>query len=152
MDEKTLVNSNIWVYNSKPITDVPTGYIGFIYRITNIDTGRMYIGKKNFFSTVTKTKTVLLKSGTKKKKRIKVTTESDWRDYYGSSEELCLDVQKIGAESFSREILHLCKTKGELSYKEAEYQFNEKVLLSPDLYYNSWISVRVRRAHLKHLI
>jgi tyrosyl-tRNA synthetase len=119
----------------------PKKIYGFVYVIENLATGKMYIGKKFLFAS----KTRQVKG---KKKRYKA--ESDWREYYGSSESLLEDVKKYGKESFSRTILHLCVTKAECAYLEAREQFDRNVLLS-DNYYNSWISVRVRRAHLNGL-
>jgi hypothetical protein len=81
-----------------------------------------------------------------KKKRYKV--QSDWQTYYGSNEELKKDVILLGVESFSREILHLCKSKGECSYLEAKEQFHNNVMEGND-YYNTWIMVRVRKSHIK---
>ena len=73
---------------------------------------------------------------------------SDWPTYYGSSEELQKDVVLYGKDKFKREILHLCKSKGECSYVEAKEQFAHKVMESEE-YYNSWIMVRVRKSHIK---
>lgn len=132
----------MWCDQNGPVPQTaPDGYAGFVYKITNIQTGRQYIGKKLFH--FSKTKQV---KG--KKKRIKV--ESDWLDYYGSNDELLKDVEALGKENFSRVILHYCKTKGELGYLEAREQFDRRVLESDD-YYNSWIMVRVRGSHIKGL-
>jgi len=114
---------------------------GFVYEITNKDNGKKYIGKKFFWS---------VKSYQKNKKRKKKKVESDWQDYYGSSELLLEDLNKIGNEQFDRKILRLCKTKSECAYFEAKYQFDYKVLES-DEYYNSWIMVKVRKSHLNRL-
>ena len=67
--------------------------------------------------------------------------------YYGSNKELQADVDSLGTDNFSREILRLCKTKGEFAYYEAKYQFDNSVLES-DEYYNSWIQVKVHKKHL----
>lgn len=123
------------VFNSEDIND----YIGFVYIITNKSDGRKYIGKKLFWSS--KTKVI-----NKKKKRFKV--ESDWKKYYGSSDELKADVHKLGPENFDRKIIRLCKTKGECSYYEAKEQFLTDAVLSED-YYNVWMSVTVRKNHVK---
>lgn len=131
----------MWLYNNEPIEDIPEGIVGFVYLITNLTNNRKYIGKKNFY--FSKTKQV---KG--KKKRIKV--ESDWKDYYGSNKELQADVESLGKENFKREILKLCKSKGEFGYYEAKYQFENNVLESED-YYNTWIMVRVHKKHLTFL-
>ena len=107
----------------------------------------MYIGKKLAKFSKTTYKTVKLKNGTKKKKRIKGKIESDWRDYYGSNDQLNKDVDTLGKEHFTREILYYCKSKSECSYIEAREQFSRRVLESTD-YYNGHIQVRVHGSHI----
>lgn len=131
-----------WIFDKKDFTeDLIADNYGFVYRITNTITGKMYIGKKFFYSS--KTKQV---KG--KKKKFKVF--SDWPTYYGSNEELKKDVSLHGKENFKREIIHLCKSKGECGYLEAKEQFVNGVLESEN-YYNTWIMVRVRKSHIKGL-
>lgn len=124
-----------WTYQGKPILSAPDSYIGFVYLITNLLSGKQYIGKK----LLTKAKTRMVK---KRKKRSRV--ESDWATYYGSSADLLADVALLGAENFKREILRFCSSKAELSYHEAAEQFSRGVLLSKD-YYNKWISCKIRK-------
>jgi len=125
-----------WSYRGKEIQEIPEGYIGFVYIITNLQTGQKYIGKK--LAQFKKTRPPL--KGKKLKRRS--TVESDWRDYWGSSDRLNADVQALGEENFTREILYLCKSKAEMSYLEAREQFERRVLES-DEYYNGIINVRV---------
>ena len=140
-----------WIYNGNPLTEADIDdNIGFIYLITNLKTGRKYIGKKQFYASRVKITTLKLKNGTKKKKRSKVKVYNDWMEYYSSSEELKNDVKIYGSEFFERKILKLCKNKGELSYFEAKYQFEYDVLLS-DNWYNTWIFCKIRDSHIKHL-
>ena len=130
---------NPWLYNNEIIdSEVLDSYTGFVYNITNLTNNKKYIGKK------------LLKfkrSKIVKGKRKRTLIESDWKSYYGSNKELQADVELLGLHNFKREILRLCKTKGECNYHEAKLQFSLDVL--EDLnYYNSWIAVKVSRSHL----
>lgn len=137
-----------WLFESKEITVLPEDCAGFVYLITNSITGRKYIGKKLAKFKRTTYKTVKLKNGKKKRKKIKGAIESDWQTYYGSSPELSKDIELLGIENFSREILYYCKTKSECSYIEAREQFARRVLESDD-YYNGHIQVRVHGSHIK---
>jgi hypothetical protein len=136
-----------WFYNNSLVETLPDDCIGFVYIITNNTTGRKYIGKKLAKFSKTKYKTVTLKNGTKKKKKIREKIDSDWRDYYGSNDQLNKDVEQLGKENFTREILFYCKSKAECSYIEAREQFSRKVLESTD-YYNGHIQVRVHGSHI----
>lgn len=136
-----------WFYQGVEVELLPEDCIGFVYLITNTVTGRKYIGKKLAKFSKTTYKTVKLKNGTKKKKKIRNKVDSDWRTYYGSNDELNKDIQNLGAENFQREILYYCKSKAECSYIEAREQFTHKVLESTD-YYNGHIQVRVHGSHI----
>ena len=114
---------------------------GFVYLITCKTTNKQYVGKKFFWSSRTKQ----IKG---KKKRSKV--ESDWQSYFGSNKVLVEEVKQQGEDNYTREILHLCKTKGECNYLEAHEQFTRGVLTS-EQYYNDWIMVKVHRSHIKGL-
>jgi len=139
-----------WLFNSQTVEELPDDCAGFVYIITNISTGRMYIGKKLAKFSKTTYRTVKLKNGNKKKKKIRSKIDSDWRDYYGSSPELTRDVQALGVENFRREILFYCRSKAECSYVEAREQFSRRVLESND-YYNGHIQVRVHGSHIRKL-
>jgi hypothetical protein len=128
-----------WIYNNEPYLD-PGEYYGFVYIITNLLSGKQYIGKKFFWTT--KRKQV-----NKVRKRIKV--ESDWKEYWSSSDEVKADVTEFGPENFKREIIYLCKNKGTVNYLEAKEQFTRSVLENKDKWYNSWIMVKVSRTHIK---
>ena len=144
-----------WYYDDEEVTEIPEDAIAFVYCITNLTNDRKYIGKKLFYFSKTKYKMVKLKNGTKKRKKIKSKIESDWKDYYGSNEELKKEVQNLGTDKFYRQILYFCKSKAEASYLEAREQFERKVLETSD-YYNGIINVRVggsntlRQALLEH--
>jgi hypothetical protein len=136
----------MWLRNDVEFTsDMIGDYVGFVYIITDFINNKMYVGKKLFES---KRTLPPLKSKTRKRK---VTKESDWMSYYGSSEELMLLVEANGAETFKREILHLCHSRGEMSYLEAKEQFDRGVLLSTD-YYNGIINCKIHKSHVKRLV
>jgi len=129
----------MWLYENKvieKIEDFESEIFGFIYRITNLETGLYYIGKKQLMSTTNvklgKKEISLLpitRGRTPSKK--KVIKESNWVDYWGSCKPLHEDVKKLGEDKFKREILMLCKTKKLLTYWEAAFQMKEDVLLKP---------------------
>jgi hypothetical protein len=136
-----------WLYQGNLIEELPEDCVGFVYLITNSVTGRKYIGKKLAKFAKTSYKVVKQKNGIKKKKKIRSKVDSDWRDYYGSSDELSKDVTTLGKENFTREVLHYCTSKAHTSYIEAKEQFDRKVLETTD-YYNGHISVRVHGSHI----
>jgi hypothetical protein len=140
-----------WTYQGNTVEELPEDCVGFVYMITNTISGRKYIGKKLAKFAKTTTKTVKLKNGTKKKKKVRSKIDSDWQTYYGSSPELSKDVEALGAQNFSREILFYCKSKSECSYIEAREQFTHRVLESAD-YYNGHIQVRVHGSHILNKI
>jgi len=125
-----------WIYQGKEVTEIPNEYEGFVYLITNLTDNRKYVGKK-----LAKFKTTKPPLKGKKNKR-RGYKESDWRDYWGSSDKLIADVEKLGENKFTREILYFCKSRGEMSYLEAREQFERRVL-ETDEYYNGIINVRV---------
>jgi len=130
-----------WLFESKEIEALPEDCVGFVYLITNLTNNRKYIGKKlaRF-----KTSKPPLKG---RKNRRRGTKESDWREYYGSNDELNKDIEQLGTENFQREILYYCNSKAECSYIEAREQFRHKVLESQE-YYNGHIQVRVHGSHI----
>jgi hypothetical protein len=135
----------MWVYQGEVFTSEQIeDYYGFVYEILDRSNGKRYIGKKWFWSIRTLPP---LKGKTRKRKK---KTESDWQNYYGSSDEIKELVESVGPDRFEREILKLCKTKGECSYYEAKYQFERNVLLRDD-YYNSFIGCKIHAKHLKGL-
>lgn len=134
-----------WIYEDTtfdPDDEFLEPYQGFVYEITELDTGKKYIGKKFFWKpkTLPVTKT--------RKRRVKTRVQSDWKKYYGSSKELQQLVEDNGGDNYKREILKLCQTKGQCSYYEAKYQFEFDVLLSDD-YYNEFIGCKIHSKHLK---
>ena len=125
-----------WYYNEEPFCVAPAEYQGFVYEIKNIATGKLYIGKKNFWRTL---KRPPLKGKTRKRHTVQ---ETDWRDYYGSSTSLLEDIEVYGIESCERTILTLCANKTQMSYFETKTQFDREVLLN-DQYYNEYIGCRI---------
>jgi hypothetical protein len=125
-----------WLYNNTQIDNLPEDCEAFVYLITNNLNNKKYVGKKLAFRKITRPPL----KGRKNKRRSKA--ESDWREYWGSSDHLKADVEQHGELNFTREILHFCPSRGVASYLEAQEQFERKVLLTDD-YYNGIINVRV---------
>ncbi len=128
----------MWIYHGREVTDEDTeGFAAFVYKITRLDTGRAYFGKKKLTRKVTKKP---LKG--KSRRRIQ-HKQSDWKSYYGSNEELQKDVAELGEANFRREVVGFCKTLSGASYLEAKLHFQYDVILSEN-FYNDWIMVKVR--------
>lgn len=138
----------MWIYNGKEFVDDDIGdYVGFVYIITNLISGKQYVGKKLF----TKAKiNRTVKDGVVIKKRSSRVC-SDWKSYYGSNEELKNEVKSLGSSNFKREILFLCKSKSELSYRETYEIFSRHTLLG-DGFYNSWVSCKINKKNLKNML
>tara|TARA_R110000868_G_scaffold21879_1_gene90524 strand:+ start:354 stop:764 length:411 start_codon:yes stop_codon:yes gene_type:complete len=133
-----------WLLDNKPYgpsADDLESLIGFVYCILEKETGMKYIGKKLFW------RSKILPVTKSRKRRKKTRVESDWISYYGSSILLKEQVEKNGAASYERTILKLCTTKGQCSYYEAKYQFENDVLLRDD-YYNEFIGCKIHSKHL----
>jgi len=147
--KRTKYESMVWLYENTQIETLPEDCVGFVYLITNNVTGRKYIGKKLAKFSKTTYKVVKLKNGNKKRKKIRSKIDSDWQLYYGSNDQLNRDIQELGSDNFTREILFYCKSKAECSYIEAREQFNHRVLESDD-YYNGQIVCRIHGSHIKN--
>lgn len=134
----------MWYMNDIEFTDAPDDIEGFVYVITDKRNDKKYVGKKKFWSVTRKPP---LKGKTRKRV---VRKESDWMKYYGSSELVNQLLVEHGEDNFYREIIHLCKTKGEMSYLEAKEQFDRNVLLN-DEYYNEFIGCKIHSKHVTGL-
>jgi len=135
-----------WIYNDQEFEseDIGDNY-GFVYRITNTENGHDYVGRK-FFWTVKKRPPL---KGKKNKRRS--TVETDWKDYWGSSDRLTKDIDQLGKDKFTREIIYLCKTRGETNYMEVYFQITEHVLLREDNY-NGIVNVRLGNGSVKNIL
>ena len=136
----------MWYYKNEPFEPTEeelSEYQGFVYLIRETDTGMKYIGKKFFW------KPKILPVTKTRKRRKRTIVESDWKTYFGSSEVLKERVQESQNSEmiYRREILKLCKTKGQCSYYEAKSQFVNDVLLRED-YYNQFIGCKIHARHL----
>jgi hypothetical protein len=126
----------MWIYQNKKITSLSQlpdneHLTGYVYLITNLTNGKIYIGKKNFYTERKKALSKKLQSTDKRKKKyIIVKKESDWITYNSSCAKLIEDINKIGVDKFERRILRLCKTAKQLTYYEMVYQVEYKVLHS----------------------
>ena len=133
----------MWLYNNQELKETPEEFQGFVYCITELNTGMMYIGKKFFW------KPKVLPVNKTRKRRVRTRVESDWRDYYGSNKFLRQLIEANGKDNYKREILRMCVSKGECSYYEAKLQFQYDVLLSSK-YYNEFIGCKINASHLKN--
>lgn len=121
-----------WLYKGNKIEsvqDLPPETFSFVYRITNLDNKRTYIGKKQVVSVNKKLltkKDKLLPENKRKKYKIVVSHKKDWPTYNGSNVQLLEDIE-LGA-NIEKEILVFCKTKNQATYFETKYQFQEGVL------------------------
>jgi len=132
----------VWLYHNtkeefKP-QDLGDKIVGFVYLITHIPSGRKYVGKK----LLTKAKTKQVKG-----KRKSIRIESDWKDYWGSNQTLVEEVKQQGEQNYTREILHVCKTRSELSYLETWEIFVRHALLTEE-YYNSWCTCKINKSNV----
>ena len=126
---------NPWVYKNSTFTSDDIGeFFGFVYRITNLQSGKQYIGRKYFYQ-----------FRKPRGKSRKVKSESNWKKYYGSSDELNTDRKSIGNECFKREIISLHTTKGWVNYEETRQLYLNKVLSENENYYNYNILGRYMR-------
>lgn len=126
-----------WTYNNEPIEELPQGVAGFIYKITNLENGKMYIGRKYAISVRRKALTKVQKAAGRKRKEV-ITKESDWAKYTGSSKVLNEDIKNIGKDKFKFEILMFGKSTSHVNYLEIFFQYYYHVILS-DCYYNETI-------------
>jgi hypothetical protein len=135
----------MWIYENEPFEGPTESDFGFVYIITEKDTGKKYIGKKFFWKpkTLPVTKT--------RKRKVKTKVQSDWKTYFGSSKEVKSLIEEKGEDNYERVILKICKSKGECSYWEAKLQFQYDVLLRDD-FYNELIMCRINSSHVKELI
>ena len=126
---------NPWYYKDTTFTSNDIGdFFGFVYCITNLQTGKQYIGRKYFYQ-----------FRKPRGKSRKVKSESDWKKYYGSSDELNTDRKSLGNNCFKREIISLHTTKGWVNYEETRQLFLNNVLSENENYYNSNILGRYMR-------
>ena len=129
----------MWLWNNEEFTEEMIGdYVGFVYLITNLENGMKYVGKKNF----TRAKVY---QRNKKKKRTRVASE--WQSYTGSNKQLNEDIAGPGKPTLRKEILHLCATKGWLSYFET-FEILKRGAIQSDKYYNQWVSCKIQRSHI----
>ena len=127
----------MWLYEGKEFTeDQVQNFVGFVYLIENKTTGLLYVGKKLF----TKAKRFQ-----KNKKVKKIRVNSDWVNYVGSNKVLVEDAA-IG-HKLNKTILHLCKSKGWMSYFET-LEILQREAIQSDKYYNNWVSCKIQKVHL----
>ena len=144
------MSKSCWYYGSKCLEEAPEGYFGFIYMITNLLDGRIYVGKKQFtYKKRTKVSKKARKAAGTRQRVITGRVDSGWQGYFGSCVPLKADVKELGEDNFKREILFLCNSKAELTYMELKYQIEKRVLFTPS--YNGWISGKVFKSTINKI-
>jgi hypothetical protein len=146
-----------WLHGSNELVTLdqfPEGCIGFVYKITNLENDKIYVGKKILHNTLTKKLTIKEREAWNKPGKIptkrKEVKESDWAKYYGSCKPLLADLKYFGPPSFTREILEFCYTKKQLSYYEVKWQMLLNVLENDS--YNENIQGKWFKRDTKQLI
>jgi hypothetical protein len=151
------MSNNWFIYENGAVKEYdsvdkfPENCIGFVYKITNIKTGKFYIGKKSLYSNVRKklTQKELAEHtgpGRKPTKKL-VTSESNWLVYWGSNKGILQEIKEEGTDSFRKEILKFCFNKKQLTYWEVHYQCINEVLLI-DKSYNDNVLAKFFRKDL----
>jgi len=145
---------NPWTYRSLELgkstllEKILTGEsIGFIYKITNTVNGKIYIGRKSFTASKKTAigKRALAKMADKRGSKTKtVVKTSNWQLYTGSNKQLNEDIKN--GDDVTREMIHLCYTKKQMTYWELFYQMQYDVLRSPS--YNDNILGKFFRSDL----
>lgn len=138
MTEKWFIYEHGFPKEYDSVEKFPEKCVGFVYKITNIKTGKFYIGRKSLYSNVRKklTKKELAEyegPGRKPTKKL-VTSESNWQTYWGSNKTILEEIKQNGTQDFRKEILKFCFNKKQLTYWELHYQCVEGVLLSEKSY------------------
>lgn len=123
------------------VGDLDSDIFGFVYLITNLESGRKYLGKKRL-------KFTRRKKVAGRKNRKTIIKESDWKEYTGSCNALNEDIARLGKDKFKFEILRWCRSKGECSYWETKLIFENDALLDNN-YYNDWVSCKIHSSHIK---
>lgn len=122
--------TNKWMFNGQELNEVPTGAHGFVYLITDKETGMMYLGKKSFWS----------KRKLKPTDKRRTTVESDWKHYWSSSDKIKAIIKAQGTDRFERIVLAVCQLERHMNYLEVKYQFAFNILEQPDRWYNDNIN------------
>lgn len=131
----------------------PEKYYGFVYKITNKDTGKFYVGKKAYWHNkkhkLTKAQLAEQTGPGRKPTHEIIQVESDWKSYWGSNKELLADVKKYGEDKFECWIFIQCKTKKQLTYYELHYQCSEGCLISKNSYNDNILGKFFRKDFLE---
>ena len=130
-------------------------YVGFVYLITEIDTGLMYIGKTSFWYIEKKKPTKFKRKDGKYLKdkkgkrilntrttRIHTKKEKDWRNYNSSNLVLQEKIEN-NPNNYKKEILSCHKTVSALLIEEAYLQIIAWKNGDWNKYYNQVINLRL---------
>jgi len=149
----TYENDTIREYDT--VEKFPENCVGFVYKITNIKTGKFYIGKKSLYSNTKKKltkKEIAEHEGPGRKPSSKrVIKESNWLTYWGSNKTILEEIKKDGTDHFRKEILKFCLNKKQLTYWEVHFQCINEVLLT-DKSYNDNVLAKFFRKDLENTV
>ena len=139
----------MWKYKGQDLKDedIPEDAFGFVYRITYDPTGKFYIGKKSLQHRTKKRLSKKARAGTRKR-IVRGTKDSGWKNYWSSCIALKEDVKLYGEDKFTREILQFTFNRAETTYYEVHFQVVEGVMFKES--YNGWVSGKVWKCQLKN--
>lgn len=123
------------------VVELPADSFGFVYKITEKNSGKYYVGCKQVKKRI---KRKPLQG--KKRKRIS-EVESDWRDYCSSSGVISEDI-KNNKSNYIFEIISFHESKSLLKYHEASYLIKNDCFFDKNCH-NQMFNLRVNCKHLR---
>jgi len=121
---KKMLHNWVCFSTGKPYTPSTDAH-GMVYKITDHDNGKIYIGKKQLHKTVPLGKKEMAKvEKIDKRKKYGKRVETDWRKYSSSNKELSKKIN-IDTYEFTFQVIHECYDETSLKFKELEEIINQ---------------------------